>query len=160
MTITKTLAERDQKDTRAFAERFRLPIDWERDLEGKLLNDCLVIRGRRGELYFSSGKLCLMALNTRVSGMSAEAIRGLGGKCWIGGIWRDERRRGFRDVKVQGIPEENWKRAIELCRVRTRRVLSDDEKAALRARLYPERLPENPPIETVQCGSDGVGVSK
>ena len=157
MTRIEAMVERDQQNTRAFAERFRLPVDWERDIEGKILNDSLLIRGRRGELYFDAGKLCLVALNTPVSGMSTEAIRGLGGKWWVGEIWRDAGRRGFRDVKVQDIPEENWKRAIKLCRVRTRRILSEDERAALGARLNSARRPSNPPIEILEsCDSGGV----
>jgi len=49
------------------------------------------------------------------------------------------------DVKVEGIPE---KRAIRLCRIRTRRILSEEEKATLHARLNFQKPPENPPIET------------
>jgi hypothetical protein len=157
MTRTEAMVERDQQNTRAFAERFRLPVDWERDIEGKIVNDSLLLRGRRGELYFDAGKLCMLALNTPVSGMSTEAIRGLGGQCWVGEIWRDARRRGFRDVKVQDIPEENWKQAIKLCRVRARRILSEDERAVLGARLNPAGRPSNPPIEILgSCDSGGV----
>jgi transposase InsO family protein len=126
-----------------FAKRFRVKI---------VRDECgdQIIEGRRGHLYFDGNELCLMAIDTLVAGMSTEAIQGLGGKCWIGDIWRDAKNRGYRDVKVQGIPEANWKPAVKLCRARTRRVLSEERKAVLRAQLKRARLPENPPLSGVE----------
>lgn len=77
-----------------------------------------IIQGTRGHLYFDDDNLCLMALNARLTGFSNQQVQSLGGKCWICDIWRDERRRGYRDVKVLGIPKENWPSALRLLRVR------------------------------------------
>lgn len=59
-----------------------------------------------------------MGLDTRISGFSDWQLRALGGKFWSGDVWRDEKRRGHRDVLVTGIPRENWGAAIKLCRCR------------------------------------------
>ena len=134
-----------------FAQHYRLKVT--RD-------EChdQVIEGRRGHLYFDGANLCLMALNARVSGMSTASIRGLSGKCWIGDIWRDEKRRGHRDVKVQWIPEANWRKAIALCRVRARRIIPESERAAMAARLKAAIRPEKPPVYAVESRRTPLGM--
>ena len=104
----------------SFAQAFKLKIT--RD-------DCgdPIIEGTRGHLYFDGSSLCLMALNARLQGFNNQQAQALGGKCWIGDIWRDDRQRGYRDVKVTDIPESSWKGAIKLLRVRKRREATPEQ---------------------------------
>jgi hypothetical protein len=59
-----------------------------------------VIEGKRGQLYFDGGRLCLIALDAKVAGMNTEQVTAPGGKVWTGSIWHDEKCRAHRDVKI------------------------------------------------------------
>jgi len=124
-----------------FAERFRLHISRDE------CND-KIIQGKRAHLYFDDKELCLMGLDVPVPGMSTIQIEALGKKSWHGSIWRDEQRRGRRDVKIQGIPEENWQLAIRLARCRQKPIMTDEQKRQLASRLKPRELPENPLLDS------------
>ncbi len=108
-------------DIETFAEAFRLTI--RRDE----CND-QIIPGSRAHLYFDDGELCLMATDTRVSGMSTEAIESLGAKSWHGSISRDPKNRRVRDAWVRRIPPANYRKAISLARCRVGMVLSEEER--------------------------------
>jgi len=124
-----------------FAEQFRLHISRDE------CND-KIIQGKRAHLYFDGKELCLMGLDVPVAGMSTAAIESLGRKCWHGSIWRDEKRRGRRDVKIQGIPKENWLKAIRLARCRQKPVMTDEQKQLLASRLKSPKPAEKTPLYT------------
>lgn len=96
-----------------------------------------IIEGTRGHLYIDGDSVCVMALDSRLEGFNNEQVRSLGGSHWIGSIWRDARNRGHRDFWVKGIPEENWKLALRLLKVRKVRELTEEQKAQAVANLKP-----------------------
>lgn len=126
-----------------YAQTYRLRVK---------LDECgdQIIEGRRGHLYFDGSQLCLMALDALVSGLPDTALQALGGKLWIGSRWLDEKHRNHRDVKIQGIPEANWKRAYKLMRCMPGRVLTEQERQIAierldRVRPVPGKLPSVEP---------------
>jgi hypothetical protein len=99
--------------TEVFAEQHRLRVTRDE------CND-QVIQGRRGHLYFDSAELCLMVLDGKPSIPSK--WKALGGKLWMG-----DKTEGVQDVKITGIPLENARLAIRMCRIRQRRILKPEE---------------------------------
>jgi hypothetical protein len=71
--------------------------------------------------------------------------KALGGKLWMG-----DKTQGVQDVKITGIPLENAKQAIRMCRIKPKRIISDAQKAVLdRARsLSPLRAQTHPLSES------------
>jgi hypothetical protein len=67
--------------------------------------------------------------------------KALGGKLWMG-----DKRQGVQDVKITGIPLENARAAIRMCRIKPKRIMTDAQKAALdKARsLSPLRAQKHP----------------
>jgi hypothetical protein len=101
----------------AFAEKHRFKTR---------LDECgdKIIPGKRGHLYIAGGELCLMVTDGRVS--TPERWKELSARSlWLGEISRDAKGVRVQDVKVVGIPEEKWKLAVRLARVRQRRVASE-----------------------------------
>ncbi len=100
------------------------------------LDECgdKIIPGRRGHLYLDDGKLCLMAVDTRVRVRSA--WEALGGKLQLGDISRPENGRRVQDVLISGIPEENLRAAMKLAGVFARRIPTPEQVAQL-ARIRP-----------------------
>jgi hypothetical protein len=139
-------------DIETFAEHFRLKITRDE------CND-QIIQGSRAHLYFDDDRLCLMATDTRVSGMSTEAVAALGAKCWIGDIWRDAKNRGHRDLWVRDIPPANYRKAFGLARCRVAPILSEEERKRRRLlgiRLASMRPNKKPTVESVECICDGI----
>jgi hypothetical protein len=85
-----------------------------------------IIPGRRGNshLYFDDDQLCLIVLDGPVAIRSR--WQALGGQLWLGDI-----AAGLQDVKVTGIPLANAKLAIQLARVKRKRLLSEKQRQAL-----------------------------
>lgn len=102
-----------------FAEKYRLRIT--RD-------DCNdpVILGLKGHLYFDWTRLCLMSLDARFTKFGTSHLSALGGLHWEGAISRDPKGRRIRDVKIVGIPEENYNSAAKIIHQR-RATLSPEE---------------------------------
>jgi hypothetical protein len=96
-----------------FAEPYRLKVTRDE------CND-QIIQGRRGHLYFDGAELCLMVLDGKPAIPSK--WKALGGKLWMG-----DKAQGAQDVKVTGIPLENARAAIRMCRIRPKRILSPEE---------------------------------
>jgi hypothetical protein len=71
--------------------------------------------------------------------------KALGGKLWMG-----EKTKGVQDVKIAGIPLENARAAIRMCRIKPKRIMSEAQKAAAAAALdkarslSSSRAPEHP----------------
>ena len=91
-----------------------------------------IISGARGQLYFDGSKLCLIALDARGSEPTWIA---LGGKLWLGSIWRDNRNRAHRDVAIRDLPETSVPKALRLLGIRAKRVVSEEQLAVLRDRI-------------------------
>jgi hypothetical protein len=92
-----------------------------------------IIQGKRGHLYFDGGWLCLMVLDGKPSIPSK--WKALGGKLWMG-----DKTEGVQDVKITGIPLENARAAIRMCRIRQKRILSSEEQ--MRRRRLMARINE------------------
>ena len=59
--------------------------------------------------------------------------KALGGKLWMG-----DKTEGVQDVKITGIPLENARAAIRMCRIRPERILSPEDverRSSLMARI-------------------------
>jgi hypothetical protein len=91
-----------------------------------------VIQGKRGQLYFDGFELCLMVLDGKPA--LASKWKALGGNLWLG-----DKTDGVQDVKITGIPLENAKAAIRMCRIKARRVMSEAQKAHAMAALNKAR---------------------
>lgn len=97
-------------------------------------DDCnnQIIAGRRGQLYFDGPELCLMVLDgapgSARNGKSCAAISGMGD---ISPHPKTGKR--VQDVKISGIPLENARLAIRMVRAKTKRVLSEEQRAKLAA---------------------------
>jgi hypothetical protein len=100
-----------------FAEQHRLKVTRDE------CND-QIIQGRRDHLYFDGAELCLMVLDGRPA--LASKWKALGGNLWLG-----DKTDGVQDVKITGIPVENAKAAIRMCRIKSKRIMSDAQKAVL-----------------------------
>jgi hypothetical protein len=98
-----------------------------------------VIQGKRGHLYFDGPELCLMVLDGKPAILSK--WKALGCKLGLG-----DKTQGVQDVKITGIPLENARAAIRMCRIKPKRIMSDAQKAALdKARsLSPLRAQKHP----------------
>lgn len=103
--------------TETFAQQHRLKVTRDE------CND-QIIPGRRGHLYLDSAELCLMVLEGKVSIPSK--WKALGSKLWLG-----DKAEGVQNVKITGIPIENAKAAIRMCRIKPKRIMSDARKAVL-----------------------------
>jgi hypothetical protein len=97
-----------------------------------------VIQGRRGHLYFDGAALCLMVLDGKPA--IGSKWKALGGKLWMG-----DKTDGVQDVKITGIPLENAKAAIRMCRIKPKRIMSEAQKAAAMAGLDKARRIAQPP---------------
>jgi hypothetical protein len=104
-----------------FAEQHRLKVTRDE------CND-QIIQGRRGHLYFDGAELCLMVLDGKPSIPSK--WKALGGQLWMG-----DKTEGVQDVKIIGIPVENARAAIRMCRIKPKRIMSEAQKAAAMAAL-------------------------
>jgi hypothetical protein len=110
-----------------FAEQHRLRVR---------LDECgdKIIPGKRGHLYIAGGELCLMVTDGTVAKSSRWkdlAARSL----WLGDISPNAKGVRVQDVKVEGIPWENWAQAVKLAKVRQRRVLSESQLELARQRI-------------------------
>jgi len=121
---------------KSFAARHRLKVR---------LDECgdQVIPGKRGHMYFDDNQLCLMVTDGAPAHQSRWAA--LGGKLWMGDIGSTGRGHRVQDVKITGIPPENAKAAIRIIRARAKRLLSPEERQALRARMLHARAYLNKP---------------
>jgi hypothetical protein len=117
--------------TETFAQEHRLKVT--RDECGDQ-----IVQGRRGHLYFDGAKLCLMILDGPVR--SSSALEAIGGKLWTG-----DKTEGVQDVKITGIPLENARAAIRMCRIKPKRIMSEAQKAAAMAGLDKARRIAQPP---------------
>ena len=104
--------------TETFAQQHRLRVTRDE------CND-QVIQGKRGELYFDGFNLCLMVLDGKPA--IASKWKALGGKLWMGDTSKNLKGVRVQDVKTTGIPVENAKAAIRMCRIRPKRILSPEE---------------------------------
>ena len=123
--------------TEAFAQQHRLKVSRDE------CND-QIIPGRRGHLYFDGFELCLMVLDGKPSIPSK--WKALGGQLWMGDISKNAQGARVQDVKITGIPLENARLAIQMCRIKAKRIMTDAQKAALdKARsLSPLRAQKHP----------------
>jgi hypothetical protein len=123
--------------TETFAQQHRLRVTRDE------CND-QVIQGKRGQLYFDGFELCLMVLDGKPALPSK--WKALGGKLWMGDISQNAQGVRVQDVKITGIPIENAKQAIRMCRIKPKRIMSDVQKAVLaKARsLSPLRVQTHP----------------
>jgi hypothetical protein len=101
-----------------FAEQHRLKVTRDE------CND-QIIQGRRGHLYFDGAELCLMVLAGKPAHRSK--WKALGGKLWMGDISKNAQGARVQDVKITGIPLENARPAIQMCRIRQKRILNPEE---------------------------------
>jgi hypothetical protein len=122
----------------AFAEQHRLKVTRDE------CND-QIIPGRRGHLYFDGPELCLMVLYGKVSIPSK--WKALGGTLWLG-----DKIEGVQDVKITGIPLENARAAIKMCRIRQKRILSPEELTLRRGLMAKARegLSKTHPLSELQ----------
>jgi hypothetical protein len=102
------------------AEKYRLKITRDE------CND-KIIEGKHGQLYVDAGTVCAMWLYARVG---EPLLAGLGSRIWVGDYALDRGRR-LRDAKVTGIPPENIPRAIRLCGIKKKRIMSEAQQAVL-----------------------------
>jgi hypothetical protein len=124
--------------TETFAQQHRLKVTRDE------CND-QVIQGKRGQLYFDGPELCLMVLDGKPA--IPPTWRALGGKLWLGDISKNVQGQRVQDVKITGIPLENAKAAIRLCRIRQKRIMSEAQKAALdKARSFLPTLAQTHPL--------------
>jgi hypothetical protein len=86
------------------------------------------IQGRRGHLYFDGAELCLMVLDGKPA--IASKWKALGGKLWLG-----DKTEGVQDVKITGIPLENARPAIRMCRIKPKRIMTEAQRAVAFAAL-------------------------
>lgn len=114
-----------------FAEEYRLRV--RRDECGDP-----IIPGRRGQLYFVDGQLCLMALDRTISARRTWA--GLGGTLWLGSRSPNAKGRIVQDVEVLGIPIENAKAAMHVAGIFPIKRISETRRALLVAQLVRNRL--------------------
>ena len=121
-----------------FAEQYRLKVTRDE------CND-QVIQGRRGHLYFDGAELCLMVLEGKPAIRSK--WKALGSKLWLG-----DKAEGVQNVKITGIPIENAKAAIRMCRIKPKRIMSEAQKAAAMAGLDKARRIAQPPRQTHPFG--------
>ena len=120
--------------TETFAQQHRLKVTRDE------CND-QIIHGRRGHLYFDGFELCLMVLDGKPSIPSK--WEALGGQLWMG-----DKTGGVQDVKITGIPLENARLAIRMCRIKPKRIMSEAQKAAAMAGLDRARRIAQPPRQT------------
>lgn len=84
-----------------------------------------VIQERRGHLHFDGAELCLTVLDGKPAIHSK--WQALGGRLWMGDISKDTQGVRVQDVKIIGIPLENARLAIRMCRIRQSRILEPEE---------------------------------
>jgi hypothetical protein len=113
-----------------FAELFRLRI---------VRDECgdKIIRGKRGQLYFSGSELCLMVIDG--APVHKRRWESLGGKLWLGDISPNPHGRRVQDVKIENIALQNALAAIKMVRAHQKRVLSTDALEASRERMLKAR---------------------
>jgi hypothetical protein len=113
-----------------FAELFRVRI---------VRDECSdkIIRGKRGQLYFSGSELCLMVIDSAPA--HKRQWESLEGKLWLGDISPNHLGRRVQDVKIENIPLQNALAAIKMVRARQKRVLSTDALEASRERMLKAR---------------------
>ena len=128
-------------DIERFAKDYRLKVR---------LDECgdAIIPGRRGQLHFDRGELCLMMLDARpVKTSRLDSLIGPGGSVWQGDKSPNADGRRVQDVEIRGIAPAKYREAIRIAGVKLRRVLSEAQKASLeRARaaspLFWSRAPD------------------
>jgi hypothetical protein len=99
--------------------------------------------GRRGHLYFDGAELCLTVLDGKPAIPSK--WKALGGRLWMGDISKNAQGVRVQDVKITGIPLENARLAIRMCRIKPKRIMSEAQKAAAAAGLEKaRRIPRTP----------------
>jgi hypothetical protein len=116
-----------------FAEQHRLRVTRDE------CND-QIIQGRRGHLYFDGAELCLMVLDGKPA--ISSKWKALSGKSWIGDISKSAQGVRVQDVRIIGIPLENARLAIQMCRIRQKRILSPEELTLRRGMM--EGLSKSP----------------
>jgi hypothetical protein len=116
--------------TETFAEQHRLKVTRDE------CND-QIIPGRRGHLYFDGAELCPMVLAGKPAIRSK--WKALGGKLWMGDISENAQGVRVQDVKITGIPLENARLAIRMCRIRPKRILSPEELTLRRGMMAKAR---------------------
>lgn len=108
-----------------FANRYRLKV---------AKDECgdLIIKGKRGHLYFDGESLCLMILDTTpVKLKKLKDLVGNDGTIWQGDIYKKGNCR-MQDVEVRGISTVKCKDAIHLAKCKARKkVVSEATLAAL-----------------------------
>ncbi|PWU04166.1 MAG: hypothetical protein C5B51_17345 [Terriglobia bacterium] len=116
-----------------FAEKHKLRIA--RDECGDV-----IIRGKRGHLYFDGRTLCAMWADAPP--MNRTRLQSLGAICWQGDIGSNTKGRRVQDAWVRGIGPEAYRLAIRMVGAKARRIMSPGQKAALeRARLASPLIP-------------------
>jgi hypothetical protein len=96
-----------------------------------------IVQGRRGQLYFDGGELCLMVLDGKLANRSK--WKALGGTLWMGDISKNTQGVRVQDVKITGIPLVNARLAIRMCRIRSKRILSPEELSLRRGLIAKAR---------------------
>jgi hypothetical protein len=123
---------------RQFGEKYKLRVS--RDECGDI-----IIRGKRGHLYFDDGVLC--AMRTDAPPMKQSRLEALGGIFCQGDIGRNAKGRRVQDAWVRGIRPGAYRLAFRMVGAKARRVMSPRQTAALeKARLASPLIP----IRTVQ----------
>lgn len=126
-------------------------------------DDCndQIIQGNRGHLYFDGPVLCLMALDAKAAGMNDKQIRALGGKCWTGTRWLDDKRCTRRDVKVENIPLENGAAALKLirCRKRPTAEVAAENAARIKDFRFPSAIPPSGDAKINPAAPEGLPVA-
>jgi hypothetical protein len=108
----------------------------------------LIIRGKRGHLYFDDSQVCAMWIDAPP--IMRSRLEQLGGQGWQGEISRGASGRRVQDAWVHGIPPEAYKLAIRLVGAKPRRVMSPAQQEALdKARRASPLIP----VRTVQDGT-------
>ena len=84
--------------------------------------------------------------------------KALGGKLWMGDITPHPKTgKRVQDVKITGIPLENAKLAIRMCRIKTKRIMSEAQKAAAEAALSKARGFAPTPPQKQPHGVESIG---
>lgn len=72
--------------------------------------------------------------------------KALGGSLWLGDISKNGQGVRVQDVKITGIPLENARLTIQMCRIKPGRVMTDAQRAAAIAALEKvHRVVQSPP---------------
>ena len=128
-----------------------------------ILDDCgdPIIAGRRAQLYFDGPELCLIGVDSLVTGLSEDVLKALKARwIWVGDLLRDEKRRGHRDVWLKGIPKVLWGAAIKAVKYRTRRKLTEEQSKTIAGRLKAGRQAATTHKTPSKAPSIGAGSTK